>query len=203
MKKIGIVLSFIMIFSVGAAQAQSQSVQEGVRVGINVATLTGSGAHNASSKLGFNGAFFLTYNFTNYFAIQPEAGVSFAGAKGPLTLGGNTSNQYTDIKSTYIQIPILAKFKLSSSSDFEPAIFVGPSFDFNVTNKYDVSSSANNLYPDSSPSFVSVGGVIGVGANIQRVVVDLRLDLGLTTAYNTPSSSRNQAYLVTVGYTFK
>lgn len=202
MKKIGIVLSFIMVFAAGAAQAQSRNVQEGVRVGINIATLTGSGAHSASSKLGFDGTFFLTYNFTDYFALQPEAGVSFAGAKGPLRLGGNTSNQYSNIKSTYVQIPILAKFKLSSSSDFAPAVFVGPSFDFNVTNKYDVAGSTNNLYPDSNPNFLSVSGVIGVGANIQHVVLDVRLDYGLTTAYNTPSSSRNQAYLVTIGYIF-
>lgn len=203
MKKIGIVLSFMMIFAVGAAQAQSQKVQKGVRVGINIATLTGSSVHNASSKLGFNGDFFVTYNFTDYFALQPEIGVAFLGAKGsPMTLGGATSNEYDNNKTSYIEIPVLARFNLSSSPDFSPAIVIGPSFGLNISNQYTVPSSANNLYVNPNARFITVGLVGGLSANIQHFVLDARYNYGLSSAYNTPSSARNSAVILTVGYLF-
>lgn len=203
MKKIGIVLSFMMIFAVGAAQAQSQKLQKGVRVGINIATLAGSSVHNASSKLGFSGNFFLTYNFTNYFAFQPEVGVAFLGAKGnPLVLGGNTSNQYDNNNTSYVEVPVLARFTLSDSPDFSPAILVGPSFGLNISNSYHVPTTANNLYQNPNAKFITVGIVGGITANIQRFVLDARYDYGLSSAYNTPSSARNTAIIFTVGFLF-
>ena len=109
----------------------------GILGGINVATLKGNDVTDASNRTGFAGGVFLTLHVSPTFAIEPEALYSQQGAKA--SDGGDVGT----VKLDYIQVPVLLRFDVpTSSTPIHPFFVLGPAASFQV--KCDVAGTLND-----------------------------------------------------------
>jgi hypothetical protein len=197
MKKI--IASLLVIFF--AANVQAQSLEAGVKAGINVSTLSKApNLGDANSTTGFVFGGFVRTSAAGFF-IQPE--VLFTQRRGVFT---DDSTKLTVTNTlTYLDVPVLFGYKL--------AVFrfsAGPNFQFLM--------SANQDAPDilKDPNFskdnfnaASVGFQVGVGVNLGKINLDARYDgsigdLGktITTASGkqVSYSTRANMFQLTIGY---
>ncbi len=110
-------------------------------------------------------------------------------------------------RSNFIDVPLLAKFRLSSFANF----VIGPqiSFPISTTNTYDngFTETAKENYSTTNNNTV-VGGVIGVGFDLNRTV-ELRFrytyDFGETQdlSASLPGDFRNETFQVGLGFKFQ
>ena len=130
-------LTFILTLFLPSLNAQ---MQIGPKAGINIANTVADGPQffnqDSDSKTGFTGGIFFMYQFSDLFAIQPEAYYTMKGA---------TSNiNAFDITFTfdYIEVPVLLKLIIPvEGSNIRPSIFAGPSLGFNTAAKFKVEAN--------------------------------------------------------------
>ncbi|HKJ44590.1 MAG TPA: porin family protein [Balneolales bacterium] len=198
MKKIGIVLTVVFTLAAGAAFAQS-NMQKGLKVGVGMANFNGNQVTGASSQTSFTIGAFTSFKMSESFALQPEVNYLEEGASGDLTIF--SQNTYSSVKLSYLQIPVLAKFMLSTSSGFTPSIYAGPSFSVLLGHKFETSSSTNNIFENPTVNEVTGGAVVGVGADISNIMLDVRYNYDFTDAFRL-SNATNGAISITLGYAF-
>jgi hypothetical protein len=197
MKKIIAVLLVIFF----ASKVQAQSIEAGVKAGINVSSLSKApNLGDANSTTGFVFGGFVRTSAAGFF-IQPE--ILFTQRRGVFT---DDSTKLTVTNTlTYLDVPILFGYKL--------AVFrfsAGPNFQFLM--------GANQDAPDilKDPNFskdnfntASVGIQVGVGVNLGKINLDARYDgsigdLGktITTASGkqVSYSTRANMFQLTIGY---
>ena len=98
----------LLVFTAGAFFTASAQVQFGVKAGANFATLVGSGAGGADTKVGFHGGAFAHIPLVNSFFLQPELVFSGQGAKA------TSDGVVFTVNQTYLNIPVLVKYHHSS-----------------------------------------------------------------------------------------
>lgn len=181
MKKL---LVLLFVFSLFSLTSYAQ-MQFGAKAGLNISNLSGSDVSNTDSKTGFAGGVFFMYQFSNMFAIQPEAYYTMKGAKNKGNLEGY---DYTATLSyDYIEIPVLLKLLIPiEGSKINPAIFAGPSIGFNTTHKVKVEAAGYSAESDientKSTEFSLVfGGGLGFPIGKNELGVDIRYILGLSS----------------------
>jgi hypothetical protein len=111
------------------ASAAAQNVSGGVKGGVNFANLKFEGELadlNLDNTIGLVAGAFASFPVTPRFDIQPEAlgsvkGASFAeaGVDG-------------DLKLTYLEIPVLFRFRSPASQNTSIQLFAGPSLAFKL-----------------------------------------------------------------------
>ncbi len=99
MKKL--LLSAAIVVAGFCANAQ---IGYGVKLGLNVSTLTGDDSEGIKSKIGVNGGGFVNIPLATSFAVQPELLFSTEGAKVD---GGGSINL------NYINVPVMLQYRKS------------------------------------------------------------------------------------------
>jgi hypothetical protein len=163
-------------------------MQIGPKAGLNIASIGGDDAdqilegQSLDSKTGFAGGVFFMYQFSNMFAIQPEAYYTMKGA--------TYSESGADLTITldYIEVPLLFKLLIPvEGSNIKPSVFVGPSIGFNMTAKakveFEGESEENDLKDDTESTEFSLAAGAGLGFMVgqNELGVDVRYILGLST----------------------
>ena len=184
MKKLFTLLFVLSVFSI-MSYAQ---MMIGPKAGLNIASIGGDDAdqilegQSLDSKTGFAGGLFFTYQFSNMFAIQPEAYYTMKGATY------SESGADLTISLDYIEVPILVKFIIPiEGSAIKPSIFAGPSIGFNMTAKskveFDGESQENDFKDDTKSTEFSLafGGGVGFPVGNGELGVDIRYILGMST----------------------
>jgi len=157
----------------------------GLKAGLNISNLSGDDISNTDSRTGFAGGAFFMYQFSNMFAIQPEAYYSMKGATQSETING-TDYKYT-ISFDYIEVPVLLKLLIPiQGSNINPSIFAGPSIGFNTTHKAKVEINGTSAEMDvpniTSTDFSLVFGAgLGFPVGQNELGFDVRYILGLST----------------------
>ena len=184
MKKLFTLLFLVCLFST----MSFAQMQAGLKAGLNIASIGGDDAdqilegQSLDSKTGFAGGLFFTYQFSNMFAIQPEAYYTMKGA--------TYSESGADLTITldYIEVPVLVKFIIPiEGSAIKPSIFAGPSIGFNMTAKskieFDGESQENDFKDDTKSTEFSLafGGGVGFPVGNGELGVDIRYILGMST----------------------
>ncbi len=185
MKKRGtvlIMLAALLFMTDGIAQ-----MQIGPRAGLNIANLGGDDAdelvgQSLDSKTGFNVGIFFMYQFSNMFAIQPEAYYSMKGATYKESGGELT------VTLDYFEVPLLLKLIIPlEGSNIRPSIFAGPAIGFNTTSKikveFDGESEEVDMKDDTKSTDFSLvfGGGIGFMVGKNELGFDIRYILGLSS----------------------
>jgi hypothetical protein len=183
-------LLFILIAFVSFSHAQ---MQIGPKAGLNISNLSGNDVNNTDSRTGFAGGLFFMYQFSNMFAVQPEAYYTMKGATQKETIEGY-SITYT-YSLDYIEIPVLLKFIIPiQGSAVHPAIFAGPAVGFNTTHKvkaeYEGQSAEADIPDVKSTDFSLVfGGGVGFPVGTNELGFDVRYILGLSTIDDSAAKS--------------
>lgn len=190
----------------GTTAANAQDIKFGVKAGLNVSDIIkGDGNNNfdTKTKTGFNAGVTLEIPLIAGLAFTPEVLYSQKGYKLTYTAGEFTQT------TNFIDVPILASFKLGSSFN----IVAGPqvSFLLSTKNKFENgfgSVEQENVEDDSDRFKKSlVGGVIGFRYDVNekfdihgRYALDFQKNNENGTN-NTPEF-RNQVFSVGVGVKF-
>ncbi|HEV2355596.1 MAG TPA: porin family protein, partial [Puia sp.] len=143
MKKLALVLCAGLFL---ATAANAQSLQLGVKAGANFSNVSGNGTQGVSTStmVGFNAGAYLGIGISENFFIQPELVYSGQGFKE--SSSGYSGNQ----TENYLNIPVLAKYKLPVGLYFE----TGPQIGFLMSAKVSVSGySASDKQDFNSTDF--------------------------------------------------
>ncbi len=187
MKKFLLIVFSLFVF----ATIQSQEVNFGAKIGLNVSKVGGdTDMGDFGLKSGFHIGGLAEISFSEKFALQPELLYSFEVYEFGSIL------QSVDVKSSYIRVPILAKYYIIERLSAE----AGPSFGALVSAKVkDV---------DVKDDFNSFDAAIALGASYHLdmgVFFSLRYNLGLTNMNDVEGFNvKNQAntFQVSAGYFF-
>ncbi|WP_448520023.1 porin family protein [Rhodoflexus sp.] len=211
-------VTLLAALAVGAftfgANAQDASTPEkqssfilGVRTGVNVNDFSVSGTTRSTTSLaGAQATVFAMYNVNSWVGMSLEAGFSQSGAARfspgagtnvgqPGTVGSAMGN-LNDYRLSNIQANLLSYFKLPVLSVYEPKIFIGPSFDFNVHATNNVEGyrfgSPTKYRVDATNQFkaMDIGMIVGGGVDFDLKWATLMLD----ARYRHGFSDINNAY---------
>src|ERR1700742_18330 len=97
-------LAFVLIAGLSFAAADAQSVQFGVKGGLNLATQSGWDAGDARTMANFNAGAYLQLGIGHGVYFQPE--VLYSGQGTQYYVNGNTQHEHAN----YINVPLLLKF---------------------------------------------------------------------------------------------
>lgn len=221
MKKITLTLLGLVAFSTSALA--QQEVKFGPKAGVNFATLNGKDAKEADMQVGFHIGAFAEIKFNEQFAIQPEILYSTQGAqtKGTIQVMGVTANFEGGIKSSYINVPIMAKYYVIPSVAIEAGPYVGFLMKAEAESNISAMGASQELKQDIKDASNTVDFGLGVGASFNLdngFFVGARYNLGLTKIYkdykaetefenvsidsSSETDAKNGVIQVSVGYKF-
>ncbi|HKJ46349.1 MAG TPA: porin family protein [Balneolales bacterium] len=213
MKKI-IFLSLITVFILGFygitnaqmfGQRDGQAttkIQYGVIGGLNFADFTGKDISGAKSRLTGNGGIFAAFQFGDYFAVQPEALVSFRGAEADVTDGN------FKYRMAYIQVPVFAKARYETESGLTPYVIAGPSVSFLISDKYQSDLSSGKTTGDLKDLGVKTNDVLfdlnfGAGLQMGRLMLEGRYQYGVTDVFKNinglSSDAKHSVFTINLG----
>jgi hypothetical protein len=173
MKKVFLSLAVVVIATLSV---NAQQVQFGVKGGLNIASLNGSGSGGLSSIVGVHFGGLASIKVSDLFHVQPELVFSTQGAKG--------ANGKLNIN--YLNIPVLAKYTITNGLDIE----AGPQFGFLLSAEQNL-NNGNSSNISSSVKSVDLALALGASYDITKSIgVDVRYNIGLTDIHS-PSNSNN------------
>jgi hypothetical protein len=180
--------------------AEALEAHFGVKGGLNVANLRFSQDDlelQDSRKAAEFGAF-AHFPLNEHFAVQPEALYTMKGdeedVSGDYELDGEIIqlDGTVCIESSYLEVPVLARFTPAPDARVRPVLLVGPAVAVNLSTDSVVSGESGGVSIDVSDDIsedvksVDLGLVLAgglefpVGSGGQNVGLDLRYTLGLT-----------------------
>lgn len=169
----------------------------GVKAGVGFANYYGSMVDDVDYTTSFSVGVYSSYNLIGNLQFQPEILFISKGASGDFTLD---PDKYEDINVGYIQVPLLAKYLVVESDGVSAGLMAGPTFAFKVFDNATTLEGHMNLFEAEAKSqeFSLLGGFT---IEIERFTVDLRLDFGLSDAFER-TNARNRVLSAMIGYSF-
>ncbi|MCP2029471.1 opacity protein-like surface antigen [Flavobacterium sp. HSC-32F16] len=162
MKKIILAAIAVMAFSF----AKAQETRFGVKGGLNLTTFVGGNVDDTNSLVGFHVGGFAEIKIIDKLAIQPELLFSTQGTK----VDGGPFGDW-DIKTNYLNIPVLAKYYIVEKFSVE----AGPQLGVLLSAKSEGDDVKDNF------KTVDLGFNLGAGYHFtENVSVNLRYTIGLS-----------------------
>lgn len=177
-------------------------VRVGLTGGVNISNTINAYNSNYSTAAiaGFNAGLFIDLPLVYPLSFQPEILYSQKGYAASTPDGNFTQ------RANYIDVPLLAKFKLSPTFNF----LIGPelSIPVSTTNTYDNGFAVTaEQYYDTYGEKTLLDGVIGVSFDLSRDV-ELRARYTIDLQQNPQNASeggdfRNQVWQIGLGFKFE
>jgi hypothetical protein len=183
----------------------------GVRAGAAMAnqvfpyTLNG-----ADVVFGFTGGLFADVGLNDFLSFQPEADFTMKGLQlnvDPIAeinqygqIVGVVSGSYS-YSFNYLEFPLLLKAHTLLGPHVIGSLSAGPSIGvlLNANEHYSVGAFSGNAVLNGAA--LDGGVMVGAGIELDRFLLDLRYDLGLTSVYqNDPKGPTNSVLSLEVGY---
>lgn len=166
-------VSFVSVMSGNVVLAQMQG---GIKGGLNVSNLYIDDVDDENARYGFNLGFYGQVFSSDVFALQPELLFSTKGSKAEY---GGVFDGTIKYNLSYLDLPVLAVFKLGESAE----IHVGPYLSYllgaNVSHEGDLGNGVEDINKDHLKSF-DFGLSGGFGLNFGNLQVGARYNYGLT-----------------------
>ncbi len=198
---IGAFIGLLMVPAPAAADTQF-----GIRVGGNMAKVTGSDAEDINTtlknKVGFVGGVFLAFNMGRIFTLQLEGLYTMKGVNMDYTEIDVTYSE--KLTANYIEIPLLLKFRIPTPG-ISPFVFAGPSVGFKLSEKASVDGETINETIFKNNDYGAIfGGGVDFGRHFQ---IDVRYSMGLQKVIDvaegsTPLDIKNGVWSATIGIAF-
>jgi len=187
-----------LLLALMGSRAEAQNFNLGLEAGANFNNFIGSSVSGSSltgSRLGFVGGGFLSLNFGNSFAIQPEVLYEQKG-------GADTSNNTYQLD--YIEVPVLLKLSLGTPV-VNPGILLGPSFSWNTVAQV---ANNGNTSAITNANGSDVGFILGAEIKFDKFLITGRYELGFNNVVNaiggssTNNNIQNGTITLMAGYSF-
>lgn len=151
-------------------------MRAGVKGGLNVSNLYVDDVDDENARYGFNLGLYGQVLSSDVFAIQPELLFSTKGSK--IEYGGALFDQTVKYNLSYLDLPILAVFKLGDAAEIHVGPYVGYLLGANISHDGDLGSGADEIDKDHLKSF-DYGLSGGFGLNFGNLQVGARYNFGL------------------------
>ena len=151
-------------------------MRAGVKGGLNVSNLYVDDVDDENARFGFNVGFYGQVISSDVFAIQPELLFSTKGSK--IEYGGNFFDQTVKYNLSYLDLPVLAVFKLGEDAEIHVGPYVSYLLGANISHDGDLGNGTDEIDRDHLKSF-DYGLSGGFGLNFGSVQVGARYNYGL------------------------
>ncbi|MBS7254056.1 porin family protein [Flavobacterium branchiicola] len=212
MKKI-ILIVYTLFLSISVI-AQNEKVKVGVKVGVNISTLTIDHSElNSSSKTGLTGGVMVEIPMAKKFALQPELLYSHQGVKTSFSDADVTNSVFTStIKLNYLNIPVMLKYYVVDGLSIQAGPQIGILLKANNTYQDNFLGYENqesfNLYKYSSGIDTAVN--FGLGYQLMdKFYADLRYTISYSDVFKDGNANyfidndmKNRVFQITIGYFF-
>ena len=214
MKKYVILVLLIFV----TVQLLAYDVQaKGVKGGVNFSTVSGDYDENMESKAGLILGGFMTYEINDQFSFQPEIYFTMKGAKNEweYSYGDEYEKSEETLKLNYLEIPLLGVMNIPVEASFAPKVFFGPALGINLSatsesefeySYYDgyeyVTESGSSDGDLEDVNTIELGLIIGGAIELDKIVIDLRYNMGLTDIGDWDNSLKNKVFSILLGYKF-
>ncbi len=197
MKKAVVVLAIVaLVFTfalVNQASAQMVMSAKGVKVGLNIANLSGDDVNDADARTLFSAGAFARFGLGPIFAIQPELLMSMKGAKW------ESGSIETTLDLTYIEIPVLFRVNIPLQT-FVPAIYAGPYLGIKASDELKVDDQTMDNH-DMKLKSTDFGLAFGVEGSFALLSVEARYTMGMSSI-DEDADVKNKVISFLVGYSF-
>jgi hypothetical protein len=187
--------SIVIILLLAGTASFAQHFELGVKAGTNISNFTGASNEadlKAKTLVGFHAGAFVSLFIGNNFAIQPEVLFSTQGAKIEQTGSDNT-----DYKLSYINVPVMLKYRFTGGFYLE----AGPQVGFKTNEKVDGTSEDFAKSTD-----LSIAGGLGyhspIGLGIGARYTAGLSKLGDFDSQTTKPDWKNGNIQISIFYTF-
>lgn len=205
MKKI-LFTALVLVFGLNA-MAQESPLSFGVKAGVNLSNVDMKFYESTfDAKIGFQVGVTLDYALTPDFYLQSGLLFTTKGAKENGTDGNGVKVPAT-INPMYLELPVMAAYKLVVSDGMKVVFNAGPYLAYGVAGKVTVKEdridvSTNIFQKDGFKRFdFGVGG--GVGFEFGEITANLGYELGLANiADSKGANAKNRNAFLAVGYKF-
>jgi outer membrane protein with beta-barrel domain len=189
MRKRFILGSMLMVALTSSTAAWAQ-VGGGIKVGVNLATLSGFNDPSTAERVGITAGGFLTVGLAPMIAFEPEVLFSMQGSK--LHFGASGVSSDVTAKLDYVQVPLLLRLGNSGKAAASLYAVAGPTFGILVRNQ-GVADQLKNT---------DVGVVVGAGVTLSRLLLEGRYTAGLTDFNKGGTVYKNRVLSLLVGLNF-
>jgi hypothetical protein len=158
-------LTFITTFiclTVSLQLAAQSNARMGVKGGLNVSNLFIDNVDDENARIGFHIGLYGQLFASETFAIQPELLYSTKGSKEQYSSG--TLNQEIQYNLNYIDLPVLAVFKLGEQVELHAGGYASYLLNVNVSYEGDLVNGTDEVDKDNLKSY-DYGLVGGLGFN--------------------------------------
>ena len=195
-------------YSSGGFSLSESSVYYGIRLGMNIATLTGdvfdqNGAvADLGSKVGLNFGGTVGLRLSDTSPLFLESGLYYTGC--------GAKKDKNSVSLNYLELPLLIKYGIQATDDIALLPFIGPTFryglfggktKFSGVNKYD-------SFGDGKFKRADVGIKLGCGAEYNKLYLELGYQFGITNIADKvlpngdDASVHNGALFINLGVNF-
>jgi hypothetical protein len=160
----------------------------GIKGGLNVSNFTsGEQISDKNARFGFHAGVFGQLFVNEGFAIQPELNYSTKGNK--VTLEYGVIDQETKFNLQYIDMPILAVFKLGNAVEIQAGPYWAYLLGANIDTDGDLGDGFKDLSRKNFDNW-DYGLAGGIGFNIGNVQLGARYNYGLNKIANSDGAKR-------------
>ena len=189
------------------AQETTPKVETGASISLTFSKFGGSATVNPKVQYGFGVGGFLTLRLTRNLAFQPELQYVLKGSRF------SVDSTRTSVIVGYLQVPVLVKFIIPAAdpNGISPHFYGGIAGSFRIDCRLNVKTGGRSVAQTCSnaeeppPKRWDANAVVGAGANVRWMFVDVRLDLGLTRigAAEGQEDIKNRTLYLMVGTAFR
>ena len=188
-------------YSSGGFSLSESSVYYGIRLGMNMATLTGD-APDLGTKIGLNFGGTVGLRLSDTTPVFLESGLYYTGS--------GASKDKTTISLNYLEIPILIKYGVQVTDDIALLPFVGPTFRYGLFGgKWKTSGAGKtDSFGDGKFKRADMGIKLGCGAEYNKLYLELGYQFGITNIADwallngDDASAHNGALFINLGVNF-
>ena len=168
-------LTFVLL-SGAAISSTAQDRRMGVKGGLNLSNLYVDNVDDENARIGFHLGVYGQIFSTETFAIQPEL---LYTTKGTEIEWDGTVDQTIDFNLNYLELPVLAVFKLGDAAEIHAGPYFGYLLGANMNTEGDLGGTTEDLDRDNFNS-LDFGLTGGFGLNFGAVQVGARYNFGLS-----------------------
>jgi hypothetical protein len=167
---------FVVSFASLSSTDLFAQMRAGIKGGLNVSNLYVNEVDDENARYGFNLGVYGQVLSSDVFALQPELLFSTKGSK--VEYGGNFFDQTIKYNLNYLDLPVLAVFKLGESAEIHVGPYVSYLLGANISHDGDLGSGIDEIDKDHLKSF-DYGLSGGFGLNFGNLQVGARYNYGL------------------------
>lgn len=182
-KRLIAVLVLVLIWEFAA---EAQTARSGIKGGVNFSNLFIDEADRDYTRTGFHiGVFGQFLNSMEQFGVQPELLFNTKGGRADYVLAGNNGELRFNLN--YIDVPVLAVFKLGDAADLHLGPYVSYLVSSSLSAKGDFGDEYTTLDKGSFNAF-DYGLAGDFGLNFGELSIGVRYNLGLRRIADSAAS---------------